>query len=219
MMGNKLNLLNKKFGKLTVIGISKIRRSGNHVYFTCKCECGNNSNVRGTLLNRGKTIQCQDCANKSLHANNKTHGMFGTSTYHVWIGMKERCCNPQNCNYHNYGLRGITVCKKWKASFQEFLKDMGVKPYGLSLERINNNKGYSPANCKWATTKEQSYNRRTNVYIEHNGDKMILIDWARRLNTGATSIKQMLRRGKSFQEVIDFYTLKKDAARIRKQLS
>jgi hypothetical protein len=203
-----MTLISNVFGKLTVIGIGVKRETSGHIYYSCKCECGKICNIRGPALRTGKTSKCLQCSNNELHDNNKTHGMFGTPTYHVWNSMKERCYNPDNCNYHRYGGRGISICKKWRESFSEFFKDMGVKPPNLSIERINNEKGYYKSNCKWATVKEQAANRRTTVYIEHDGERMILADWARRLNTGATSIKQMMGRGKSFQEAIDFYTAK-----------
>ena len=94
------------------------------------------------------------------------HGMTGTTEYKAWDSMKERCLNVKNKRYLSYGGRGIKICEKWKDSFQNFFLDMGLKPSpGHTLERINNDGGYNPCNCKWATQKEQGNNRRNNTRI------------------------------------------------------
>lgn len=107
----------------------------------------------------------------------RTHGFYGTPAYNVWRTMRQRCLNPRSSVYPQYGGRGITVCERW-GSFAAFHEDMGEQPPGMTLERIDNSKGYCPSNCRWATRKEQARNRRSNRMITLNGRTMCLYDWA-----------------------------------------
>ncbi len=109
----------------------------------------------------------------------KKHGMRHTSEYNTWLHMKDRCNNPKNRRYKDYGGRGITICKAWQESFLEFYNDMGIKPKNSTLERINNNGNYIKNNCKWATKEEQNRNQRSNIVIEYNGMKKILSEWSK----------------------------------------
>jgi len=109
------------------------------------------------------------------------HGMFGTPTYNVWVGMLARCRNPHNAAYGNYGGRGIQVCDRW-LSFVSFYADMGQKPAGMSIERRDNSRGYTPENCYWSTPAEQNNNRRTNVVISYNGQSLTISQWSKQLN-------------------------------------
>lgn len=117
----------------------------------------------------------------------KTHGMSATLIHRAWSGMLTRCTNKNTGSYHRYGGRGIKVCKRW-LKFENFLADMGEKPTGLSLDRIDNNKGYYPSNCRWATTKEQNNNRRSNVYITFQGRTMTAAQWAAEKGMSRTTL-------------------------------
>lgn len=129
--------------------------------FECKCDCGNIKNVVLSDLRKGNTSSC-GCIHKEIFSNVITkHGLRYHPLYETWKGMKQRCSNPNHQDYIDYGGRGITVCNRWRNSFSNFLEDMGEKPSPeYSIERRNNNEGYDPENCYWATKSEQMKNRR-----------------------------------------------------------
>ena len=152
------NLIGKKFGKLTVIkkDTTQVKRNGESIFWICKCDCGKTTSVRSKSLRRGETKSC-GC----LHGEN--HGLRHTKEYNSWAGMKQRCLNPNNEKYPIYGGRGITVCKEWINSFQQFYNDMGSRPSNNhSIDRINNDGNYEPSNCRWSNNTLQSRNRGYN---------------------------------------------------------
>ena len=121
-----------------------------------------------------------ESATLSVLKPRKTHGLTGTMAYQSWIGMRQRCHNPNAWNYGNYGGRGIQVCERWLESFENFFADMGERPSKQhSLGRINNDGGYSPDNCRWATQREQTYNTSANTLITYAGKTLNLLDWSR----------------------------------------
>lgn len=116
---------------------------------------------------------------RTIGRKQERHGKRKLPEYQVWLQMKGRCHNPRNKRYHYYGGRGIAVCKKWRDSFTAFLADMGPRPEGGRLERENNNKGYTPTNCVWATQHQQARNKRNNRWYTYKGRTLILSDGAR----------------------------------------
>ncbi len=119
------------------------------------------------------------------------HGKSKTSEYKSWAGMKERCCRPNHPAYKNYGARGITVCDRWLESFENFLEDMGSKPTAEhSIDRVDNSKGYSPENCKWATNLEQGNNTRRIHFISYKGETKSLRAWARESKVKLSTFSQ-----------------------------
>jgi hypothetical protein len=123
-------------------------------------------------------------------------------TYSTWQGMKQRCYNPKCAQYKNYGGRGITVCDEWLNSFAAFVRDMGEKPEGFSIDRIDNDKGYSKENCRWATLEEQARNQRRSVYLEYDGKRMTMREWAVELGRHETTIHSRIRRGYPLELVL-----------------
>ena len=110
---------------------------------------------------------------------NHKHGGRNSSTYNIWCNMKARCLNPKNHAYANYGGRGITICAKWRDSFEEFLRDMGERPHGMSIDRYPDNDGnYEPGNCRWASTRDQNRNRRGNRILTVNGVARTMVEWS-----------------------------------------
>ena len=122
--------------------------------------------------------------------------------YEVWRNMKQRCCNPNRSDYHRYGGRGIKVCESWENSFESFVKDMGKRPKGYLLDRIDNNGNYEPSNCRWVTVTESSRNKSTNRVITFKGKTQTLIGWAEELNVNKHLIQKRLSYGWDLQRVM-----------------
>lgn len=173
-MPAKSDLQNKVFGRLTALRDTGARKDTS-VVWECLCSCGKLTETTAHSLKRGATRSC-GCLRAELGVAIKKHGKSSSPEYGVWEGMIARCGNKDRPNFHLYGGRGIAVCDRWK-SFENFFADMGLKPSaGWSLDRIDNEQGYSPENCRWATRAEQSRNMRRNVWVEIEGRRMILKD-------------------------------------------
>jgi hypothetical protein len=157
-----IDLSGQTFGQLTVVGRAQTSGSGK-VRWSCSCACGGEtvsttSNLRGGLA---RSCGCSRAEHMpALAATNTTHGMTRTPTYRSWQAMIARCEYPCSPSYERYGAVGVKVCPEWRASFSRFLADMGERPEGKTLDRIKNERGYEPGNCRWATNHEQALNRR-----------------------------------------------------------
>ncbi len=134
---------------------------------------------------------------------NKSHGLSSSPEYVSYDSMMNRCYNQNERSYKNYGARGVVVCPRWKGNFSNFLQDMGNKPSeSHSLDRIDNNGNYESSNCRWATSKEQARNRRSNVLIEHNGESRLLCQWAEHFRIDQKLLRNRLFRGWEFDKAI-----------------
>lgn len=173
-MGKFIDLTGNKYGSLTVIS-----REPNNKYkrsmWLCNCECGSTGVFSGNELVRGNLKSC-GCLNRYKKSSKYT---VKHPLYSIWSGMKQRCYNEKSGkNYKNYGGRGITVCERWKNSFENFLEDMGERPEGMTLDRRDPNGNYEPSNCRWVTNQQNCFNTRS----KSNGSKYKGVSWHKSTN-------------------------------------
>jgi len=168
--------IGQRFGRWTVIG----RASGNY-HFMCRCECGTERRVFGSALKNGTTGSCGCLQRELIGARNKRDAKLGGAShrepeYQVWAQMRQRCNNPNDPWYSEYGARGIRICDRWNTSYLDFIADMGRRPSPThSIDRIDNNENYEPSNCRWATKREQVCNRRPYQMTTRRGTKHLVI--------------------------------------------
>lgn len=168
-MSRFINLLGHKYGKLTVLEKTELK-SGTSIIWKCLCDCGNYKNVAGNDLRRNKKRKGQQIC--GCMAGGLVHGMYRTPIYNTWTSMKSRCYNKKNDKYYRYGGRGITVCNEWINDFSTFYNDMGSRPIGMSIDRIDNDGCYSKDNCKWSTQSQQV---RNSTSSKINGEDVCII--------------------------------------------
>lgn len=171
-----IDLIGRKYNRLTVV--ARAPNKYGRTAWECQCECGKVLVVTGNALRENNTRSCGCFKLQRSSESHRTHGMSKSRTYFSWCSMKDRCCNPNNEDFHHYGGRGIKVCERWLHSFEAFLEDMGEKPPRTSIERKNVNGNYEPGNCRWATQREQTRNKRTNHLITFNGQTKTLMEWS-----------------------------------------
>lgn len=189
MMGFRKDLTGRIFGDMTVLRFSFSRK--NSSYWECKCDCGVVKSVRGSHLTGGKTKTCGCYLKKGM---NTKHKMCRTPEYKSWCKIKERCNNPKSKDYKNYGGRGIIICPEWNDSFQLFYDHVGRKPSSKhSIDRINNNGNYEPNNVRWSTRIEQNNNSRKNVFLEYNGDRKTIAQWARTIKIDPKTLRTRIK--------------------------
>lgn len=197
-MGKKIDITGKKYGRLEVVS-----KAEGKTMWLCKCDCGNLKIVKREYLTKGETISCGCYATEVRKTLHRTHGKSKKGIYNIWAGIKARCYNENNEAYPDYGGRGIVMQEEWRFDFQKFYDDMieGYEP-GLTIERIDVNKGYFKDNLTWIPRSMQASNTRRNVRLTHKGETMIVRDWAIKLGVRSGMIYLRLRRGLPIEEVL-----------------
>jgi hypothetical protein len=196
--------IGKTFGLLTIIANAEPDRNYAKVIVRCSCEKKTEKIVRLSNLKSGNTTSCGCEKIRLTKLSNTVHGLKKSPIYGVWKKMRQRCQCKTNKDFVNYGARGITVCERWN-SFANFYADMFPSwSQGLTIERKDNHKGYSPENCKWSTRLEQNQNTRKNVYITYDGRTQCLAAWCRELDLRYDTIKMRIYAGRTPLEALTF---------------
>lgn len=205
-IANRRDLTGEVFGRYTVLGPAEPHITPNGAkakMWHCRCACGTEKDVYESNLLHSKN---QSCGCYTLDRLTK-HGMTGTKLYGVWQGMIRRCTYKKHIDYEWYQSKGISVCDEWGKNFLNFYDWSMTHGYeeGLTLDRIDNNKGYCPENCRWVTPKEQANNRSTNINITYNGETKTLKQWAEFLGINYSCLYGRVRvRGIPFEEAINY---------------
>lgn len=205
----KRDLTGMRFSRLVVIeprGLDKHRKRS----WLCRCDCGSFCTPNSSALTSGNSTSCGCFKRENTSARSKTHGMTTTPAYNAWVSMRRRCA-PGSANAKDYYQRGITVCEEWQHSFESFFSNIGPRPKGTTLERIDNNLGYCPGNVRWATWEDQASNRRTVRLVTHNGKAQTIAKWARETGISQRIISQRLVRGMSPERALSATILRKKA--------
>lgn len=194
------SFLGKKSNHLTVVGVAPDKK-GKRFLLDCVCDCGKHKYVLPYQFLNGAVKSCGCIMNQ----DKKTHGYSKHPLYGEWFAMVNRCYNPKSSNYERYGGRGITVCDEWKNSPENFIKwveENGGHPPRTTLDRINNEKGYSPDNCRWANIYEQQNNTRANIRLEVKGEIKTMAEWCRLYGINAETLRGRLKRGWEVEKAI-----------------
>lgn len=194
-MKNTKSIVGEKYSNLTVLEFSCVKNKNS--YWICRCEiCGNNTEVSRPNLKSGNTKDCGCKRSEKISNANKKHGYSKSPTWSSWQKLRQRIITKKNKTYSK-----INYDKRWDV-FELFLEDMGERPVGHTIDRIDNNKGYYKENCRWATHKEQCRNKSSNVILTFNGKSMCATDWANEIGINRNTITRRIKRGLLIEDVL-----------------
>lgn len=206
-MPNPLNLIGNSYGRL--VAVSRLKNyKYKATYYFCICSCGGHNIISTSHLRSGATKSCGCLRDESTirrNIENSTHKLSYSPIYRLWININSRCYNKKDNNYHNYGGRGISVCREWRDNRASFFKWAIENGYieGLQIDRIKNNKGYYPKNCRFVTNKVNSRNKRTNKYLNYNGKEKCMTEWAEIYGINIGTFGSRIRSGWGVKETIE----------------
>lgn len=201
-MPNLIDETGKRFGNLTVLKRVANASTG-LIRYLVRCSCGTETVMQAGNFRSGRTTQCKHCGHRSAAKLRITHGMTHHPAHAVWNTMKQRCQNPGNKQYSDYGGRGVTVCKRWQ-SFESFWIDMGpTYRKGLTLDRRNNDGPYNKVNCRWVTQRVQNRNTRQNRMIQTPRGPMLLCDAAEISGIKAITLHARIKGGWSASDLFN----------------
>ena len=207
-MTSRVDMIGKRFGKLVVIALSEERGSRGQLKYECLCDCGQTKIIMGEDLRRGKVKSCRCEQSRIASSANKTHGGSKERLYHVWQGIKNRCENENSPEYKNYGGRGIKICEEWHdyANFREFMFLKGYDPNApkgeCTIERIDINGDYEPANCTIITLSKQQRNKTSNKYLTLGGESKSVVEWAEELGVSSNVLYARIYTGMTDEEIL-----------------
>lgn len=191
----------ERYGRLVAVRFAERKIRTNFWLF--RCDCGNETKVRVCSVRSGDTTSCGCFQREAAAARLRTHGMRDAQEYYIWGLMIKRCTDPKDRGYPRYGGRGITVCERWRGSFEAFYADLGPRPSPEhSLDRKNNDKGYEPGNVRWATREEQARNKRNNRIVVLDGRSMTLVEAAERAGRDYQLVHSRLQHGWTLERAL-----------------
>lgn len=188
------DLTGQVFGRLTVLEYDHTENG--RTFWKCQCSCGNVKVIRRAALTQGTTVSCGCYCKERVKESTTTHGYSNTRLYTIWQGIKNRCTKPTDHNWKYYGGRGITICDEWKDDFVPFYEWAISAGYTdrTTIDRIDNNKGYSPDNCRWTTPVVQGSNKRNNHRVTYQGETKTVMEWVRTLGISKTTLLRRLQQ-------------------------
>jgi hypothetical protein len=195
------DLVGKKFGHWIVLERTSEVQCGK-VLWHCLCDCGEMRKVATSNLTRGLSKSCGCASREAARKRLTVHGRTGSPEFRSWQLMLDRCYNPRNKRFTDYGGRGIAVCGRWRNSFSNFFADMGPRPLWFSIEREDVNGNYEPSNCSWIPLGQQCRNRRSSRFLSAKGEKKIMSDWARDLHMSPSLLHYHLAH-KTMEQVLE----------------
>jgi hypothetical protein len=214
-MSRKLiDITGMTFGEWTVLRYCPALSTKERHFWEARCGCGATAILRGDSLRSGGTNQCAACSLERLHSarRERSHGLCKTPAYKSWSAMNDRCLS--RINRADYSGRGITVCAAWR-SFEKFLSDMGPRPRGTTLDRIDVNGNYEPGNCRWASAKTQNRNRRNTPIVTALGRSAPLTEWAEMTGILSVTIRGRLRAGWSHHDAVTLPRYERPQTRVQ----